>query len=364
MMMNKIEELDSYVEKGLLRKAVSEDGKLAQYNYTDACVFEKHWDDITLNNRGNVYELATGKLVAKVFGKFFNWEELNEIKQQQFLNHDKFYVFEKVDGCLSCLYNYEGNWRLNSRGSFDSFASRAGNRILQKYDLKGLNPEVTYIFEVISPETKIIIDYHGEERLVLLGAYYTQSGQELNYATIQVIARSHGFSLPKVYFYTFEELFNIRKTLTHNEEGFVVKLLNGCRFKLKSLEYLKVAKLLQNCTKRELWKQMVDGRIDIKNIAALLDEHQNEALKYRFELEEEYFNTLMDINEDFENVCQILFDKTSEEVKANPNVYAKEMAGTLEDCQIKIRYDGAMFSCLRNKSLDKYIMKIIEPQSL
>ena len=43
---------EEYVSAGLLRSDRSDDGTLAIYTYTDRCVFENAWDDITRNSRG------------------------------------------------------------------------------------------------------------------------------------------------------------------------------------------------------------------------------------------------------------------------------------------------------------------------
>ena len=62
--------LDQYVEKNLLRKA--EDENLVQYNYTEYCNNEGLWDNITMENRGNIYEKSSGKLIAKAMPKRIN----------------------------------------------------------------------------------------------------------------------------------------------------------------------------------------------------------------------------------------------------------------------------------------------------
>ena len=73
-----LERFDKYVEAGLISRKVSPCGKLVLFDYTEKCQFEKAWDEITLNSRGSVYELSTGKLVARAFSKFFNWSELTD----------------------------------------------------------------------------------------------------------------------------------------------------------------------------------------------------------------------------------------------------------------------------------------------
>ena len=84
------QELDILSEKGLLRKVISSCEKLVLYNYTDQCTFERNWNEHTINSRGTVYEVSTGKLVARAFPKFFNFSELSENKQKEILNSKYF----------------------------------------------------------------------------------------------------------------------------------------------------------------------------------------------------------------------------------------------------------------------------------
>jgi len=68
-------QLDKLTEEGYLRKVISPCGKLCLYNYTDKTTYEKKWNKHTLNARGTVYEIETGKVIARAFPKFFNFEK-------------------------------------------------------------------------------------------------------------------------------------------------------------------------------------------------------------------------------------------------------------------------------------------------
>ena len=76
-MHKSLEKFQPYVEKGLIRQVISPCKRLILWNYTDHCTYERAWDEITLNARGTVYEIATGKVIARAFPKFFNFSELN-----------------------------------------------------------------------------------------------------------------------------------------------------------------------------------------------------------------------------------------------------------------------------------------------
>lgn len=365
-MNNIIKTLDKYVSDKLLRKAVSKDGKLAQYNYTDKCAFDKAWDDITMNNRGHVYEVETGKLVARAFPKFFNLEQLDEITQTRYINNKEFTIAEKLDGCMGVLYFYNSEWILNSRGSFDSFASEAGKEILEKLNPKALNPACSYIFEIISPETKIIINY-DETRLVLLGGYVTSTGVELSSDVLDLVATNNGFSRPETYTYTLEELLKIQKELGYDKEGFVIRLNNGERFKIKSFKYLEVARIKANCTVRAVWKKLkdeytfnVETGFDVEKfkeeMSALPDEFYKEVLNYFYDLQDSA-RTVYEMCEIYFKhvVCSLILDVTVEEAINNPDKYAKAVGLS------NIENKTLAFIMLKSMSIHKYIMDRIEP---
>ena len=137
------EELDLLTNRGLLRKVTSSCGNLVLYNYTDQCTFERLWNEHTINSRGTVYEVSTGKLVARAFPKFFNFSELSENKQKEILNSKYFNTYEKLDGSLGIIYFYDGEWRVNTRGSFSSDQAIKGKELLDKLDTSQLFKELT-----------------------------------------------------------------------------------------------------------------------------------------------------------------------------------------------------------------------------
>ena len=97
---------NKYTEEKLLRKAVSGDGLLVQYNYTDICIYLNKWEYATLFNRGNIYEKDSGRIIARAFPKFFNFEQLSDDLQEKYLKENQYTIYEKVDGCLGILYYY------------------------------------------------------------------------------------------------------------------------------------------------------------------------------------------------------------------------------------------------------------------
>jgi hypothetical protein len=55
-------------------------------------------------------------LVARSFWRFFNWGEVAD--EMPLFNWDKATAYEKIDGSLVKFYFFEGEWRVETRGSF------------------------------------------------------------------------------------------------------------------------------------------------------------------------------------------------------------------------------------------------------
>jgi RNA ligase len=167
--MNNI--LDKYYEEHLVYKQLHPTLPLTIWNYSEKVQYDNLWDDITLQTRGLVTD-EEGNIIARPFKKFFNMEE-NKHKPTE-----EFDVYEKMDGSLGILFNYKGEWIMATRGSFVSEQLIKGREILKKYQYENLLGDVTYLFEIIYPENKIVVDYGQDEKLVLLGAIHTQTGDE------------------------------------------------------------------------------------------------------------------------------------------------------------------------------------------
>src|SRR5271170_895905 len=113
-----LSKFDELVEEGFLR--ISEKDSLILYGYTDRCTFDRHWNEYTLVARGLIIHKFSGQVVAKPLSKFFN---LNETEETSFKNLPKdmpYEAFEKVDGSLGIIFNYNGVWQVATRGSFYS----------------------------------------------------------------------------------------------------------------------------------------------------------------------------------------------------------------------------------------------------
>lgn len=235
--------LNKYIEDGLLECQSHPTLPLKIYNYSRDCQFEKKWDNITLAMRGTVLD-NEGNLIAKSYDKFFNIEEFISIPNEEFD------VYEKLDGSLGIFFNYNGEWIFASKGSFTSDQAIKGYEIFnKKYGNVRLFDNITYIFEIIYPENRIVVTYSDED-VVLTGAWLRTTERELDIYTNLF----DGLTRVKKY----DGLTNIKmmkSIIGDNQEGFVIKFVeSGIRAKIKGEEYVRLHRLLTNFSNVDIWE--------------------------------------------------------------------------------------------------------------
>lgn len=258
-----LEQLNKYYEKELVQKQVHLTLPLIIWNYTPKVQYGegmnqyKFWDDVTKQCRGLVTD-NEGNVVARPFKKFFNIEENQHTPTEQFD------VYEKMDGSLGILFNYKGEWVLATRGSFTSDQAVKGTELLKKYDYNRLNPDYTYLFEIIYPENRIVCTYDFED-LVLLGMIHTQTGYEVDIHTgndedvrFKNLLNNLGFNIVRKYD-GISDYSYLKHAISDNREGFVVKFSNGDRMKIKGEEYLRLHKIMTNLSTTGVWEVLSTG---------------------------------------------------------------------------------------------------------
>jgi len=340
-----IKERDDYVTRGLLRCDDLDD--LRVYTYTNSC---KHWDYITMNSRGIIVNRKTGEIVSQPFPKFFNMGQRQETQEHNLPWHEGFRIFEKCDGWLGILYRHNGQYKIATRGSFKSTGALWATKILNEcYRLDGLPDEVTLLFELISPLTKIVVDYGQREDLVLLGAYNRHTGEEYQWDQVQSWGEEFGFltanSWPKEYLGYCRGLL---KSKPGNElEGFIIRFANGLRIKIKSEDYFRRSKILQQINPLGIWDIMQNGNLP-EYIWNMVDKDYHEDIEKIYHTLASRYRT---IREEIDNQYKVCTGASSR------NVFAK-IAKTMS-------HAPAMF-CLLDKQdnkVDEYIMKKIRPKN-
>ena len=84
-----------------------------------------------------------------------------------------------------------------------------------------LNREKTYLFEIIYPENRFVVDYGKQSSLILLAVIDTKTGDEDN------IEKYSHLGFPMVQRFKPTNLNDLKELDLPNKEGFVVKFENG-----------------------------------------------------------------------------------------------------------------------------------------
>jgi RNA ligase len=269
----------------MVSENVGSDG-LRLFCYSDSCVYEKGWNDITMLARGVILDPANKRVVATPFPKFFNVGEKADT-----IPDLPFETFEKLDGSLIILFHYKGEWRTATKGSLGSDQAKWATAQIRDHDLSALDTETTYLAEAVYPENRIVVHY-SYTGLVLLGAY-RGDGAEVGYDELVALGGRLGWRVAKRYSFTsVSELLALAKTLPPSEEGFVLRFSNGLRLKVKGDEYCRIHRLVSRLTPLAMWEAMQAGDdleairrqlpeefwADFDNIIAILQRHVAELI--------------------------------------------------------------------------------------
>jgi RNA ligase len=258
------------------------DGDLELWTYTAQCAYDQAWSVASLIARGLIIDHGRQQVVATPFPKFFNHGEWGWP-----LPKEAFEVTEKLDGSLGILFMHQGEWRVATKGAFRSPQAQWATAWLKANVatslLDGIDPDTTYLVEIIYAENRIVVSY-GYQGLVMLTAY-DGDGNEVPRPEVERYASYLGLNAVRRFEYaTFEELVGVAKALRLDQEGFVVRFESGLRIKLKGDEYCRIHRLISNCTPLAVWDALVAG-------------DSTEAI--RRELPEEF-------HADFDNILRIL----------------------------------------------------------
>lgn len=287
------------VDEGYLIMNKHPEKDLFILNYSKTTQFEKYWNEYTLMCRGLVVDVDFN-VVARPFSKFFNLEEHNKSDIPKDL---PFEAFEKMDGSLGILFCYENEWIFASRGSFESDQAVWGTNTLNEWfdgDLHWLDDSSTYVFEIIYPENRIVVDYGDTKDLVLLGVINTETGEELSHRDMVDIYNLH-FTVVKKYDVS-TDVTKLRDLEEDNREGFVVRYSNGFRVKVKFAEYCRLHRILTNVSSKSIWETLKngDGLDDI--VDAVPDEFFNWVKETKRGFLEEYNRIERDALKEFHRI--------------------------------------------------------------
>ena len=218
------------------------------FNYTIGADFS---DPVVQEARGiimdmgaeDVSQVSQWRVVCWPFRKFGNYGE----SYADDIDWNTAQVQAKIDGSILKLYRYNGIWHWATNGCIDacdantSMIGRTFQDVIEladnfnDSDCDKLDKYNTYIFELVSPETRVVVEY-DKTHLYHLGTRSNLTGVEFN--------SDIGIEKPHIYNIADPNLEKVIEEAKHlnngicEHEGFVVCDSNYNRIKVKNPEYL------------------------------------------------------------------------------------------------------------------------------
>lgn len=237
------ETIEELLEQGYLVKSKHNYLPLTIHNYSQTCQYEGYWNETTLACRGLVLD-DNYEVVARGFPKFFNYSE-----HKGDLPSSDFEVTEKADGSLLLVFKYKDELVFATRGSFNSDQALEARKIWEeKYSDVEILEGYTYLFELIYPENRIVLDYKGFRGCIFL-AILDKAGKDVK------LRFEFPIKINKLQF-TIDEILEIDLP---DKEGFVVRFECGLRLKFKQEEYVRLHKIITNASTLTIWEALRDN---------------------------------------------------------------------------------------------------------
>jgi T4 RnlA family RNA ligase len=325
--------LNKYRNEGLLYSQVHPTLPLTIWNYTEKVQYEALWDEVTLSCRGLVTD-DRAVVYARPFKKFFNIEEGKHTPTSEFE------VFEKMDGSLGIMFKYNGEVICATRGSFASDQAVWMSKFAKEYNYQDIIVDgFTYLFEIIYPENRIVVNYGDQERLVLLGIIKTESGEELPYDDISF----EGWDIVNKYD-GIRDYSELKSKIDNNAEGFVVRFSNGDRMKIKGEEYLRLHKVMTNLSTTAVWEVLSNGG------------SMDDLLK---DVPDEFYGKV----KEYEKSLIVQFNQLEEEYQNHfDSIRGLGIRKFFAQTAILFQHPSILFGMLDGKDISPMIWKIVKPE--
>jgi hypothetical protein len=212
--------------------------------------------DVVKECRGIILDETDGyKPVCVPFFKFGNYGE----SYADDIDWNTARVQEKIDGSLIKVWCHKGVWHVSTNKTINAESARTDNNkdtfmnvFHEAWARTGkqfseLNPDHTYMFELVSPQTRVVIPY-TETKL-----YHTGTRDK---NTLQELHVDIGIEKPKEFsIATIEACVEAAKNLDKYHEGFIVVDSHWRRVKVKSPLYIAIHHALNNISSE---KRIID----------------------------------------------------------------------------------------------------------
>lgn len=243
------------IAAGYIRVRRHPEFPISIYNYTEKATFDKAWWSPWVQLcRGLIIDDATHEVLAQPWPKFFNYSEFGDAYLWDL--DASVEVTDKIDGSLGILYWWQGEPHIATRGSFESEQAKHATALYRKWYHGRWAPlsTNTYLFEIVYPSNRIVVDYGDQDDIVLLGA--------VDRATERLLSPTEctGWPGPRT---TVLQARTLREALAlkprKNAEGVVIRFTGyDMMVKVKQEDYIALHRLVTGLSERTVWEWMGD----------------------------------------------------------------------------------------------------------
>lgn len=202
------------------------------------------WDSSNVIYRSSIWDL-NGNLLSAGLKKFKNASEDEEnFPTPKDLRGCS--IYEKWDGSLLISDYIEGELSFRTRGTFSSLDldnasdfEEIKERYPQISDWHKANPNFSLLFEITSPNQKIVINYGPQVDICLIGAVDKNDYSYLRQLELDYIGKGWKFKRPASYSFESIEEMKVVVLALEGKEGVCVYHSNDQKiFKVKAAKYL------------------------------------------------------------------------------------------------------------------------------
>lgn len=339
-----VEDLERAIADGFVRVQTNDDNTLSIYNYTEFTQYRRVWNDVTLNCRGLILDNDMN-IVARPWKKFFNFGE----RPTLFSTDTPVEVTDKKDGSLGIRYKHPvtGDVAIATRGSFASDQAIHATKVYNdrySHVVDDWFSDLTYLFEIVYPENRIVLDYDGMDDLILLGAVEHNRGWY--YGPLQA-AGMLNWPGPVTEVFEYRTLNDCFGVYRQNAEGLVIRA-GSEMVKIKQADYIALHKLVTGLNERAVWERLKDGESRASICSSLPDEFHGFVDRVADDLEMAFDKIYLTAHNDYCNVLN----------KLKYGWTRKDFA--LE--AVRYKYPSLMFNFLDNKSNRDAVWDMIRPK--
>ncbi len=288
------------------------------------------WSPSMKDCRGLILD-DEGEIVGRPFRKFWNSGQVEAPA------NESFQVWEKLDGSLGIVCIYAGERIVATRGSFESDQA---NWLREWFDTKydDFYPSgETWLFEIVYPGNRIVVDYGDRKEAVLLGVMSPDC------VDLWDLFESSTRFRKAQRFDGLADFSTINSDPKYaGSEGFVVQYESGFRMKVKLDEYCRLHRLITQCSTRTIWELLRAGT----GIQELIDRVPAEFAEWVNATAGDLIQKHTFISAD----CTTAFLEMSWEDRKD---YARQVTGK--------PYANVMFAKLDGKLTDDMIWRMVEP---